>query len=123
MLKSGTSFFLFLCVMSCVHGAQFRKKHRVSFMKNLNKQIDKLATTLDVPRDEFGILDLFVFKRDLQLLYDDVTQPFSVAVPVEIPYDIQLETIATKFVSMSFGASLTVDTLLKQSDLNKVIDL
>ena len=123
MLKSFISLWLFLYMISSVHGAQFRKKHRIAFKKNLNKEIDKLAIALNVPRDEFEILDLFVFKRDLQMIYDDVTKSFSVAVPVEIPYDIQLETIATKFISMSFGAVLTKDSLLKQSDLNKVIIL
>ena len=112
-------FLISLCNY-CVHGAAFRKKERQQTKKMLKKEIAKLAKDLQTSQDEFEIMDLFIFKRDLQSLYDDVTPSFTVAIPVQLPYDIQLNTIATSFTSLSFGAILTRQALLKQSDVNKV---
>ena len=72
MSKSCTSFLLLLFMLSCVHGVRFRKKERVAFKKHLNKEIDKLAVALNVPRDAFEVLDLFIFQRDLENIYDDL---------------------------------------------------
>ena len=46
----------------------------------MKQEIDFLAKALEVERDEFTVHDVFITKRDLLNLFDDVTLNFPVAV-------------------------------------------
>ena len=103
-----------------VQAAKLNKKAKRLAKSNVKKEINFLANELEVDKDEFTVHDVFVTKRDLEGLFDDVTLNFPVGLIVEIPWSIQLKTIDEKFKSRSFGAFLTPEGTLSQTDINKV---
>ena len=83
-----------------VQAAKLNKKAKRLAKSNVKKEINFLAKELEVDKDEFTVHDVFVTKRDLEGLFDDVTLNFPVGLIVEIPWSIQLKTIYEKFKSL-----------------------
>ena len=119
------SFTLNLVTCICllanyVYGAKLDKKAKRIAKNNVKAEIDVLAKSLNVEKDEFTIHDVFVYRKDIENLFDDVTPTFPVGFIVELPWNVQLTTIDSAFQSRSFGAFLTSDATLSQTDINKV---
>ena len=115
-----TLWNLLLFFFTHVESAKLDKKAKQRAKSHVKQEIDLLSKELGVDKDEFTVHDVFVTKRDLQGLYDDVTVNFPVGLIVELPWNVQLKTIDEKFQSRSFGAFLKPEGTLSQTDINKV---